>query len=48
MLKVLVEHGLVKKDAFNQNESKVTYDEKMKALGDKIPAERRRDWMSYD
>ncbi|EKR74780.1 intein C-terminal splicing domain protein [Leptospira noguchii str. 2006001870] len=35
---VLVEHGLVKKDAFNQNESKVTYDEKMKALGDKIPA----------
>ncbi|WP_279576470.1 hypothetical protein [Leptospira noguchii] len=38
MLKFLVEHGLVKKDAFNQNESKVTYNEKEKAFADKIPA----------
>ncbi|WP_061231538.1 polymorphic toxin-type HINT domain-containing protein, partial [Leptospira noguchii] len=34
---VLVEHGLVKKDAFN-NDYKVTYGEKEKAFADKIPA----------
>ncbi|WP_033108350.1 TIGR04388 family protein, partial [Leptospira interrogans] len=32
----LVEHGLVQKDAFNPNEHKVTYDEKLKAMGDRI------------
>ncbi|EPE84249.1 hypothetical protein LEP1GSC021_4569 [Leptospira noguchii str. 1993005606] len=32
---VLVEHGLVKRDGLNTNESKVTYDEKTKALGEK-------------
>ncbi|WP_025176591.1 TIGR04388 family protein, partial [Leptospira interrogans] len=32
----LVEHGLVQKDAFNPNEHKVTYDEKFKAMGDRI------------
>ncbi|WP_338141457.1 MULTISPECIES: polymorphic toxin-type HINT domain-containing protein, partial [Leptospira] len=33
---VLVEHGLVKKDSFNGTSPNVSYDEKLKAMGDRI------------
>ncbi|XDD51136.1 TIGR04388 family protein [Leptospira sp. WS92.C1] len=45
---VLVEHGFVKKDTFNPNEHKVTYDEKLKALGDKVKPETRKQLAEYD
>ncbi|MCG6167182.1 TIGR04388 family protein [Leptospira sanjuanensis] len=45
---VLVEHGFVKKDTFNPNEHKVTYEEKLKALGDKIKPETRKQLAEFD
>ncbi|WP_154644983.1 M23 family metallopeptidase, partial [Leptospira interrogans] len=39
---VLVEHGLVKKDALNPNEYKVSSDEKLKALGDRVKPETKK------
>uniref|UniRef100_UPI00046C79F4 TIGR04388 family protein n=1 Tax=Leptospira interrogans TaxID=173 RepID=UPI00046C79F4 len=44
---VLVEHGLVPKDSFNPNEHKVTYDEKLKAMGDKIKPETQKKLNEY-
>ncbi|MCG6192241.1 TIGR04388 family protein [Leptospira sp. FAT2] len=45
---VLVEHGFVKKDTFNPAEHKVTYEEKLKALGDKIKPETRKQLAEFD
>ncbi|TGL83237.1 TIGR04388 family protein [Leptospira yasudae] len=38
----LVEHGLVKRDDFHTPNSKVSYDEKLKAIGDKIKPDARK------
>ncbi|UMQ56326.1 hypothetical protein FH582_21300 [Leptospira interrogans] len=38
----LVEHGLVKRDGLNTPESKVSYDEKLKAMGDKVKPDARK------
>ncbi|EMY24498.1 intein C-terminal splicing domain protein [Leptospira interrogans serovar Australis str. 200703203] len=45
---VLVEHGLVKRDSFEPNEHKVTYDEKLKSMGDKIKPDTQKKLAEYD
>ncbi|WP_244939874.1 polymorphic toxin-type HINT domain-containing protein [Leptospira adleri] len=45
---VLVEHGLVKRDGLNPTEPKVSYDEKLKAMGDKIKPDTQKKLAEYD